>query len=86
VSCSGDFTVRVWEPRPVRDRIAARDARKDALVVVEPMVNKWFDELGEPTKVIERINADTTLTALQRKTALQVVLKRGLEKQPEATK
>ncbi len=86
VSCSGDFTVRVWEPSPVRDRVTAKAARTAALGVVEPMVSKWFNELDQPEKVIEGINADMTLTELQRKSALQVVLKRGLEKQPEAKK
>ncbi|MBS0197306.1 MAG: protein kinase [Planctomycetes bacterium] len=79
VSCSGDFTVRVWEPDPIRTRIQAREARNTALAQVEPMVAKMFEELKDAAKVADRINSHESLTAVQRKTALQVVLKKGLE-------
>jgi serine/threonine protein kinase/WD40 repeat protein len=78
VSCSGDSTVRLWEPRTLRDRVAAQDARRTALTLVEPKVEQWFAELKEPEAVIARIRADAGLSPLERKTALQVVLHRGL--------
>ncbi len=78
VSCSGDTTVRIWEPAPIRNRAAARDARKAALTVVTPLVHVWLTELREPEQVHARIAADATLTPLQRKTAWQALLAHGL--------
>ena len=78
VSCSGDTTVRIWEPAPIRNRAAARDARKAALTVVTPLVHAWLTELREPEQVHARIAADATLTPLQRKTAWQALLAHGL--------
>ena len=79
LSCSGDTTVRIWEPAPIRTRVQARAARAAALVQMEPMAAKLFDELADAAKVIDRINADTKLSPLNRKTARQLVLKHGLE-------
>lgn len=81
-SCSGDFTVRIWEPDPIRTRVQAREARKKALTHVEPMVTGLLAELQDPSKVVERIKADASLSPLERKTALQVVLKAGLTARP----
>ncbi len=79
ISTSGDGTARVWETTPIRERVEERNARLTSLSAVEPMVARLFDEHKDAAKVIERISADGSLTATQRKTALQVVLRRGLE-------
>lgn len=76
-----DSTIRIWDATLLRDRVAARDARHQALAQVEPMVAKLFDELKEPTRVAERIGADAPLSPVARKTALRVVLRKGLEAQ-----
>lgn len=78
-SSSGDSTARIWEPRPIRARVEAREARKAALERVEPMVSRLFAELKDAGQVIERIKSDPSLSALHRKTALQMVLARGLD-------
>lgn len=80
VSCSGDSTVRIWEPQPIRTRVRARDDRRAALAVVRPTVEKWFAEVGDPERVIERINAERAFSPLERKVALQEVLRMGLER------
>jgi eukaryotic-like serine/threonine-protein kinase len=83
ISCSGDFTVRIWEPAPIRTRVQAREARKDSLARVEPLVAKFFTELTDPAIIAERLRADHSLTPLDRRTALQVVLRKGLERRAE---
>jgi len=82
VSCSGDSTVRIWEPQPIRTRVQARDARHAALEVVRPKVENWFTEFTNAERVIERINADDSLSPLEHKVALQEVLRIGLERIP----
>ncbi|MBS0197310.1 MAG: protein kinase [Planctomycetes bacterium] len=78
ISTSGDGTARVWETTPLRRRVQERNDRLSTLPDVERMVGKWCDEHNDAEKVIERISADGSLTAAQRKIALQVVLRRGL--------
>jgi len=73
-------TIRLWDPAPLRERVAARAERGAALTVVEPLVAQWFAELTDPERVIERIESDASLTPTQRKVALQVVLRTGLER------
>jgi hypothetical protein len=80
-SSSGDSTARVWEPRPIRTRFEAREARKAALGRVEPMVTRLFEELKDASKVVERIKSDASLSPIDRKTALQVVLAKSLAAQ-----
>ncbi len=80
VSCSGDFTVRVWEPDPIRIRVQARAARTTAMTTITPLVERLFTQLSDSAKVVAAINADTALSPLERKTALQEVLRTSLEK------
>ncbi|MFN0135442.1 MAG: WD40 repeat domain-containing protein [Phycisphaerae bacterium] len=78
VSCSGDTTVRLWEPEPIRTRVQARETRKAALATVEPLVARLFEELTDPASVVERLRTDPLLDAISRKLALQVVLATAL--------
>ena len=80
VSCGHDDTVRIWETAPVRTRVAARAARREALARVEPRVEALFAELGDGARVFERIAADPALGDLDRKVAHQVALRIGLAK------
>lgn len=85
VSCSGDTTVRIWEPEPIRTRVQAGEARKAALGIVEPLVAKLFEELTDPASVVDRLRTDPSLDAINRKIALQVVLATSLKVATEAT-
>ena len=86
ISCSGDSTIRMWEPSPIRTRLQARSARDQALTQVSPLVDTLFNELHEPRRVIDRLKADAALSPIARKTALQLVLRRGIESRSEPTK
>ncbi len=78
LSCSGDSTVRIWEPVPVRTRVEARDARADAVLRMQPTVDTLLTTLADPQRVRESITNNGSLTPLERKTALQLVLARGV--------
>jgi hypothetical protein len=74
-----DKSVRIWDATPLRERVAAREARRQAMARVEPMVVALVAELKDRTGVAERVRADPALDALERRTALQVLLRLGLE-------
>ncbi len=77
-----DRTIRLWDDTPLRERVRAREDRKEALSQVEPLVSRLFDDLHDPARVVERVNADATLSPLHRRVAMQLVLKRSLEEPP----
>jgi WD40 repeat protein len=81
VSGSGDYTVRIWDTQPLKDRIQARHDRQVILAQVEPTVQRLFHELGDASKVVERVKADGSLSRSARQVALQVVLRTSLEQQ-----
>jgi WD40 repeat protein len=74
-----DKTIRLWDDVPLRERVRAREERTQILSQVEPMVARLFDELHDAAKVAQRVNADATLSPLQRTIAMQHTLKLGLE-------
>ncbi len=80
ISTGHDDTVRIWETAPVRTRVQARNARREALARMEPMVAALFAELGDGARVRERIDADAALGGLDRKVARQVALRIALSK------
>jgi len=80
ISGSGDHTVRVWDTQPLKDRVQARRERQSILAEVEPMVQRFFAEVGDAGKVVERIQADNLLTARVRQIALQVALRISLDR------
>ena len=84
ISGSGDYTVRIWETQPLKDRIQARRERQVILAQVEPMVQRLFTELGDASKVVERVKADGSLSRRARQVALQVVLRTSLEQNEKA--
>ena len=84
ISGSGDYTVRIWDTQPLKDRIQARRERQVILAQVEPMVQRLFTELGDASKVVERVKADESLSRRARQIALQVVLRTSLEQNEKA--
>lgn len=46
LSCSGDGTVRIWEPRALRERLEARERDRKARERVLPRVEEWVKEKG----------------------------------------
>ena len=81
ISSSGDYTVRIWDTQPLKDRMQARRERQVILAQVEPMVQRLFHELGEASKVVERVKADGSLSTRARQIALQVVLQTSPERE-----
>jgi WD40 repeat protein len=81
-SCSGDSTIRIWEPVAIRARVEAVRARHDALLEAEPLVDSLFEIHKDPQRVAERTHADPALSTDVRKAALQALLRRGLESFP----
>jgi WD40 repeat protein len=80
ISTGHDDTVRIWETAPVRTRVQARNARREAMARMEPMVAALFAEWGDGVRVRERIDADAALAGLDRKVARQVALRIALSK------
>ena len=80
LSCSGDHTIRIWDTQSLKDRIQARRERQTILAEVEPMVQRFFVELGDAGKVVEKVKADKLLTARARQVALQVALRISLDR------
>jgi dipeptidyl aminopeptidase/acylaminoacyl peptidase len=83
---SGDSTARIWETTPYAQRYAERREYDRVLELMEPVVDRLFDRLGEPRRVAESLRGDRTLTDLQRQAAITLVLKRcrSLREQQEA--
>ncbi len=80
LSCSGDHTVRIWDTQSLKDRFQARRERQSILADVEPMVQQLFAELGDASKVVERVKADVSLSTRARQIALQVALRMSLDR------
>jgi len=80
LSCSGDHTIRIWDRQSLKDRVQARRERQSVLAQVEPMVQRLFGELGDASKVVERVKADVSLSTRARQIALQVALRMSLNR------
>jgi WD40 repeat protein len=85
VSSSGDNTVRLWDTQPLTGRLQARRERQAILPKVERSVQRLWDELGDARKVVERIQADRSLSPRERQIAQQVALRKSVEQQKAAT-
>ncbi|MCX6926005.1 MAG: hypothetical protein NT154_22775, partial [Verrucomicrobia bacterium] len=81
ISSSGDYTVRIWDTQSLKDRMQARRDRQVILARVEPMVQRLFSELGDASKVVERVKAEGSLSKRARQIALQVVLRTSVDQQ-----
>jgi WD40 repeat protein len=71
-------TVRVWDATPVRERVRLREASRAARTIVEPIVDRLFETLDDPTEVLARLDEDASLSPVQIRVARQEVLRRGL--------
>jgi WD40 repeat protein len=80
LSCSGDHTVRIWDTQSLKDNVQARRERQTVLAEVEPMVERFFAELGDAGKVVERVKADVSLPTRARQIELQVALRMSVDR------
>lgn len=80
ISSSGDDTARIFEPVPVRTRLAARDARRAAVTRVQPLVTRLLAEHDSPESVLSALARETDLDAFDRKVAHQLALGAALER------
>jgi WD40 repeat protein len=71
-SASGDNTVRVWDTRSLEERIRERDRLLAAEDAVRARVARLFEELQALGKVIEAIEADSSLGELEKHAARNV--------------
>ena len=76
-SGSGDFTVRLWDTAPLRERSRARREVEAARPEATRVVGKLFAELGEPERVASRLRRDTALSDALRRAAFQEILRRA---------
>ena len=77
-SGSGDFTVRVWDTAPLKNRY---DARREAAALRpegERLVERLWREKNDPGEVVEALRADQALDEPLRQAALRGVLRRAL--------
>lgn len=72
--------VRVFEPAPVRERVAARDARRAAVTRVEHIVTTALNSVPEdPFEALEKELGAGKFSELERRTARQLLVQRRLE-------
>jgi WD40 repeat protein len=81
ISSSGDDTARIFEPEPVRTRLAARDARRAAVAHVQPIVTRLLTEHDTPQAALSALAQETGLDAFDRKVAHQLALGAALERE-----
>jgi WD40 repeat protein len=82
VSGSGDFTVRLWDTAPLEARYQARREAEALRPEAERLVTRLFAECHEPTAVVARVRADTSLGEPLRRAALRAVMRRGQQALP----
>jgi WD40 repeat protein len=75
-SGSDDGTVRLWDAMPRREQKAELDQYKRALAFVTPRMDSMFADGIEPSQIAEQIRDDRSLTDMQRRAALNLILKR----------
>ena len=76
-SGSGDFTVRLWDTAPLRERYQARRQTEAARPEATRLVGNLLAELGEPDRVASRLRTDTALSDALRRAAFQAILRRA---------
>ncbi len=79
LSCSGDGTVRIWEPVALRERLVAKEKRRGALEKAKRAVEKLKTEGADVLKGLKSIE-DLEV----KRVAEEIILGEGL-KHPEAT-
>jgi WD40 repeat protein len=76
VTGSGDGTVRLWDSAPASQRWAERARARRDHERLGPVVAALFDEVGDPSVVVERLTELPDLTDDDRRVAWNLVLER----------
>ena len=76
VSASGDHTVRIWDTVTIGKRLEQIRAADKLRGELTPIVDRLFDDYGEPSGVAEYLRSDPSLSEDQRRAALRVLLTR----------
>ncbi|HLJ95694.1 MAG TPA: serine/threonine-protein kinase [Gemmataceae bacterium] len=79
VSGSGDGTVRLWDTAPLARRLQARQQAQALRPEAERIVAHRFEEVHEPSLVVQTLRADPYLSDALRREALHVVLRRSMK-------
>ena len=75
-SASGDNTARLWDTRPVAERLREERQALDAEAAARPRVDALFERLKTKEAVAAAIDADTGLDPLARHAAINLVMQR----------
>jgi WD40 repeat protein len=78
-----DETVRLWDSRPHPTRLSERQAGMVAWPAMEKLVGKLWKEHGDAAPVAAYLKKDASLSAQQRRVALDILLKRSSQFQAE---
>ena len=77
ISGSEDCTVRIWETGSLAKRRAAARALQSLRPEAERIVERLYQELREPAKLVERIRADVSLSESLQQACWHAVLRRA---------
>jgi hypothetical protein len=77
-SGSGDFTVRLWDTEPLKNRYQARGKAEALRPDAECLVAKLLPDKKDADQVAAAIRADASLSEPQRHAGLRAVLQRTL--------
>lgn len=80
VSGSGDETIRIWEPAPVRTRLDAAQAHRDTRARVEPLVRRLLAEHGGPVPAKAALAALPALDEASRRAASQLLVAEAIRR------
>ncbi len=75
-SGSHDNTIRIWDRVSATQRIKERATYHSAQSMIQPVVDRLFAELSEPSTIVEAIRSDSSLSAVQRHAAGNLILER----------
>jgi WD40 repeat protein len=76
-SGSGDTTVRLWDTAPLKARYQVRRDIETARPDAACLVDRLSAELGDPSRVVSRLQSNDSLSESLRRAALQEVMRRG---------
>jgi WD40 repeat protein/serine/threonine protein kinase len=76
-SASGDNTVRLWDTRPLRQRLEECDQVLAAEEAMRPRVDALFEEHETLKQILAAIRSDPTLTPLEKHAARNLALRKA---------
>jgi hypothetical protein len=80
VSGSGDETIRIWEPAPVRTRLEAAQAYRDTRARIEPLVGRLLAEYGGPVPAKAALATLPALDEASRRAASQLLVAEAIRR------